>query len=84
MVLIQMRKTNYISLILKLNNSSVCIGDITHKYFNQTDSVITTIFMFPKGLYQVLDGLTSSDEWRDSYRIRQKRRSIICNRKTKR
>ena len=69
MVLIQMRKSNYISLILKLNNSSVCIGDITHKYFNQTDSVITTIFMFPKGLYQVLDGLTSSDEWRDSYRI---------------
>lgn len=77
MVLIQMRKSNYISLILKLNNSSVCIGDITHKYFNQTDSVITTIFMFPKGLYQVLDGLTSSDEWRDSYRISKYDKNVV-------
>ena len=31
---------------------------LTHKYFNPTDHVINTIFMFPKGLYQVFDGLT--------------------------
>ena len=49
----------------------------THKYFNQTDSVITTIFMFPKGLYQVLDGLISSDEWRDSYRISKYDKNVV-------
>ena len=31
---------------------------LTHKYFNPTDHVLNTIFMFPKGLYQVFDGLT--------------------------
>ena len=31
---------------------------LTHKYFNPTDQVLDTIFKFPKGLYQVFDGLT--------------------------
>ena len=31
---------------------------LTHKYFNPTDHVINTTFIFPKGLYQVFDGLT--------------------------
>ena len=31
---------------------------LTHKYFNPTDTVMNTIFKFPKGLYQVFDGLT--------------------------
>lgn len=31
---------------------------LTHKYFNPTDTVMNTTFKFPKGLYQVFDGLT--------------------------
>ena len=31
---------------------------LTHKYFNPTTNVLNTIFKFPKGLYQVFDGLT--------------------------
>lgn len=31
---------------------------LTHKYFNPTNNVINTVFKFPKGLYQVFDGLT--------------------------
>ena len=31
---------------------------LTHRYFNPTDQVLDTIFKFPKGLYQVFDGLT--------------------------
>ena len=31
---------------------------LTHKYLNPTDNVMNTVFKFPRGLYQVFDGLT--------------------------
>ena len=31
---------------------------LTHKYYNPTDNVLNTIFKFPRGVYQVFDGLT--------------------------
>ena len=32
--------------------------NLTHKYFNPTDSYLDTVFKFPKGLYQIFYGLT--------------------------